>query len=121
MANQVPASTTPQLAPGGVMITEYTICALPVDNINYRHYAITVEYRGPGSWAVCHEGFCFGTDGDWEYEPQPSSRDSNWLAAHRFDEATAIRAAEQQAPLMTCNGITVQQALGRSARRSEIA
>jgi hypothetical protein len=101
------------------VITEYTICALPEGNVNYPHYAITVEYRGRGSWAVCHMGLCFGTDGDWEYEPLPSSRDDDWLAAHRFDEATAIRVAEQQAPLMTCNGITVQQALDRAARKAQ--
>lgn len=98
------------------MITEYTICALPEGNVNYRHYAITVEWRGDGRWAVCSGGFCFGTDGEWEYEPRPSERDDDWLDTHRFDEQSALRLAEEQAPLMTCNGITVQEALARSKR-----
>lgn len=98
------------------MITEHTICALPESNVNYRHYAITVEYRGDGLWAVCSGGFCFGTDGEWDFEPSPSSREDDWLATHRFDEATALELAERQAPLMTCNGITVAQALERGRR-----
>ncbi len=98
------------------MITGHTICALPADDVNYRHYAITVEYRSDGMWAVCSGGFCLGTDGEWEYEPSSSNRDDDWLASHRFDEQTALQLAEEQAPLMTCNGITVQEALARSDR-----
>jgi hypothetical protein len=98
------------------MITEHTVCALPEDNVNWRHYAITVEYRGDGRWAVMSGGFCFDADGDWDYEPSPSSRDDDWLATHRFDEQTALRLAEEQAPLMICNGITVAEALDRGTR-----
>lgn len=98
------------------MITEYTICALPEGNINYSHYAITVSHRGDGRWAVLSGGFCLGTDGEWDYEPSPSNREDDWLATHRFDEQTALRLAEEQAPLMTCNGITVQEALARADR-----
>lgn len=98
------------------MITEYTICALPETNVNYSHYAIRVAYRGDGMWAVLAGVYCLGSDGEWDYEPLPSSRDDDWLATHRFDETTALRLAEEQAPLMTCNGITVQQALERAGR-----
>lgn len=100
------------------MITEYTICALPEDNINWRHYAITVSYRGDGLWAVSNGGYCLDADSSWDYEPSPSNREDDWLATHRFDEATALRLAlaEEQAPLMACNGITVAQALERSRR-----
>lgn len=98
------------------MITEHTICALPESNVNYWHYAIKVAYRGDDLWAVTSGGYCLGADGDWDYEPSPSSREDDWLATHRFDEATALRLAEEQAPLMTVNGFTVAQALERSAR-----
>lgn len=97
------------------MITEHWICALPENHDNYRHYLITVEYRGDGMWAVCSGRDCLGSDGEWEFEPSPSNRDDDWLATHRFDEQTALRLAKEQAPLMTCNGITVQEALARSA------
>lgn len=98
------------------MITEYTVCALPESNVNYSHYAITVQYRGDGAWAVCHGGFCLGIDGEWDYEPSPSSRDDDWLATHRFDEQTARQLAEEHALHVTVNGITVDQALTGSWR-----
>lgn len=98
------------------MNTEHTVCALPESNVNYWHYAVKVAYRGDGMWAVMNGGYCLGTDGEWDYELPPSNREDDWLTTHRFDEATALRLAEQQAPLMTCNGITVEQALERSQR-----
>jgi hypothetical protein len=98
------------------VITEYTICALPESNVNYRYHAITVSHRGGDRWAVLSGGFCLGTDGGWDYEPSVSNRDDDWLATHRFDEQTALRLAEEEAPLMTCNGITVQEALARAER-----
>ncbi|WP_250029922.1 hypothetical protein [Paractinoplanes maris] len=98
------------------MITEHTICALPEGDINYQHYAITASYRGDGRWAVRSGPFCFGADGEWDYEPSPSSRTDEWLDTHRFDEQAALRLAEEQAPLMTCNGISVAEALARGTR-----
>jgi len=98
------------------MITEYTICALPETNVNYWHYTIKVTYRGDDLWAVLNGGYCLGIDGEWEYEPSPSHREDDWLATHRFDEQTALRLAEEQAPRMTCNGITVEQVLARGTR-----
>jgi hypothetical protein len=98
------------------VITEYTICALPEGTVNYRHYAITVAHRGEGRWAVLHGGLCLNAAGDWDWEPTPSNRDDDWLDTHRFDQDTALRLAEEQAPLMSCNGITVRQALERSGR-----
>ncbi|MGK5682431.1 hypothetical protein [Actinoplanes sp. URMC 104] len=98
------------------MITEYTICALPENNVNYRHYAITVAYRGDGRWAVTHMSHCLSADGQWDYEMRPSERDDDWVDDHRFDEQTALRLAEEQAPLVTCNGLTVTDLLARSGR-----
>lgn len=96
------------------MVTEYTVCALPEDNINYWHYAIKVAYRGDGLWAVIEGGYCLGADGVWDYEPNAGSREDAWLATHRFDRDTALRLAVEAAPGMTCNGITVEQALARA-------
>jgi hypothetical protein len=99
------------------VITEHTVCALPEGNVNYWHYAIKVAYRGDGLWAVLNGGFCLGTDGEWDYEPSPSGRDDDWLATHRFDEATALRLAEEAAPTVEVNGITVAEAMVARSRR----
>jgi hypothetical protein len=96
------------------VISQHTICALPDSHPNYRHFAITVEHRGNGRWAVCHSRFCLGTDGDWDFEPASSDRDDDWLDSHRFDEQTALRLAAEQAPHMTCNDLTVADALARA-------
>jgi hypothetical protein len=92
------------------VITEHTICALSEDHDLFWDFAIKVGYRGKGTWAVHRRSRCLGTDGVWDYEPLPSERDDDWLTTHRFDEQTALRLAEEQAQLVTVNGITVQQA-----------
>jgi hypothetical protein len=93
------------------VITEHTICALPEDHPGWRHFVITVEFRGGGTWAVCHQRDNLSTTCDWDFEDSASSRDDEWLARHRFDLDTALRLAEEQAPLMTCVGISALQAL----------
>jgi hypothetical protein len=45
-------------------------------------------------WAVRREAWCLNRAGEWELEPQPSSRDDDWLAAHRFSLAEALAAAK---------------------------
>lgn len=92
-------------------VTEFEVCALPETNINYPHYAITVEYRGHDRWAVCRMRQCLNVDGSWDWETQPSERGDEWLAAHRFDLDTAQRLAHEWAPKMTVNGHTVADAL----------
>jgi hypothetical protein len=44
---------------------------------------------------------------------RPSEREGDWLDAHRFDQDTAIRLAQEQAPLVSVNGITAAEALRR--------
>lgn len=44
----------------------------------------------PVLWAIRENGFCLNKDGEWEYEPQPSSRDDEFFDRCRFatlDEA----------------------------------
>jgi hypothetical protein len=98
-------------------VTEYTACALPEDNINAGSFAITVVYRGRGLWAVSRLGRCLGSDGEWDFESVPSERRDEWLATHRFDEATALRLAVEQAPKVTVNGWTVAAVLADIERR----
>lgn len=48
---------------------------------------IRVVYRGKGKWAVVQDELCMSVDGEWLYEPIPSSRTNEWLVRHRFNSA----------------------------------
>jgi hypothetical protein len=55
--------------------------------------ALTVEWRGHEKWAVTSGSVVYDAAADeWEYEPQPSSRDDDFLARTRYsrEEALAI-------------------------------
>ena len=56
---------------------------------------ITIEARGKNTWAVCDGGFCLNTDGEFEEEPMPSSRDEEFLARARFSLEEAWALAEK--------------------------
>jgi hypothetical protein len=57
------------------------------------------QRSGPDKWAVRFHGDCLSTSGVWDYEHLPSSRDDEWLAAHRFETAdAAIDAALKDRP-----------------------
>jgi hypothetical protein len=90
-------------------VTEYRVSAAPLDGHDAYHFAVTVEWRGNDRWAVMWHGDCLGADGEWEFEPRPSSREDDWLAAHRFDLPTALRLAREAAPKVTVNGATWAQ------------
>ena len=77
-------------------------------------WAVTVEDRGMGRWAVTRSvRQCLGADGEWDWEPQPSSREDDWLDTHRFDLETALRLAAEQAPRIRINGLTALDILAR--------
>ena len=40
---------------------------------------------GKDKWAIRQGGMCLSVDGDWEYEPMPSSRDDEFLQRCRFE------------------------------------
>lgn len=101
-----------------VRATRYEVSLLPEDDINYPFYAIAVEARGNGRWAVVRHKRCLGPDGAWSWESIPSEREDDWLATHRFDRDTAIRLAKQAAPTVTVNGITAAQAAARRVARA---
>lgn len=49
----------------------------------------TIERRSamdkPEKWAVCNLGDVLNKNGQWEYEPQPSSRSDEFIECTRFD------------------------------------
>lgn len=100
-----------------VRATRYEVSCLPQDDINTRHFTITVEYRGNGRWAVLDGPFALDAIGARDYEPRPSDREDDWLAAHRFDLDTALAIAKNAAPLIVVNGWTVEQSLADIAAR----
>lgn len=77
-------------------------------------WCITVEWRGGDRWAVTRSGCCLGSDGEWEYEPLPSSRTDEWKAAHRFDVDTALRLAQEALPKLTVNGHKIGDVVARA-------
>lgn len=94
------------------MPTEYKFCCLPLDQKGAYHFTVTVTWRGRGLWAVKNSyGYCFGRDGEWDYEPSSSNREDGWLEAHRFTLEEALEIAEREAPNQSVMGITVQDAL----------
>ncbi len=91
------------------MVTQYTVNAHPDENSSYHDcFAITVEYRGHGRWAVCRPKRCLSNEGHWDFEPTPWERDDEWLDTHRFNEPTALRLAVDQAERITVNGMTAR-------------
>jgi hypothetical protein len=109
--------TTPIPEPT-VRTTCYEVSCVPGDTIDADSFTIQVEYRGHDKWAVLlRRMWCLSVEGEWDYEPQPSSREDDWLATHRFDLDTALRLAKEQAPLIKVNGYTVADAIAMEAAR----
>ena len=101
---------------GGVAVhvqaTRYEACALPPNYRAWRLFALTIEYRGEGKWAVLnHFGYCYDADGEIEYEPSTSNRDDEFLARFRFSLDQALAIARRLAPKVTVNRFTVADAL----------
>lgn len=48
-------------------------------------------------WAVRRNSSCLAKDGEWEYEPIPSSRDDEFYARCRFDSLDEALAAVESA------------------------
>jgi hypothetical protein len=93
--------------------TEYTVCALPRDDPNFNTFAITVAWRGSihperldHCWAATRHRRCLDASGAWDWEPSPSGREDDWLAAHRFTLEQALELARAAAPHVTTNGLS---------------
>lgn len=94
-----------------VRVTRYDVSCIPESHIDAPHLTVTVEYRGRGKWAVLDGMFAYDADGNCSFEPSPSNREDDWLAAHRFDLDTALALARRVAPTMTVNGHSVADVL----------
>jgi hypothetical protein len=104
-----------------VNVTQYDVSMLPLDFPDRRLWSVTVEYRGKGLWGVFKDGFRLGKDDTWDYEPIPSYREDDWIAAHQFtlDEALALaRKAASEAVATRFGLMTPQDALKRAAKRA---
>jgi hypothetical protein len=111
--------------------TRYEVCCLPEDHYIADSFTVTVEYRGAGRWAVTNRGRYLDADGQWSYpygwdrEPVTAEEidaydrgEAEWKAAHRFDEETALRLADEAAPKVTVAGLTAAQVLAQDAEEA---
>lgn len=89
------------------LITEVMVCVLPNDHEDYEAFAIKVQWRGDDRYAVKRLSRVLGIDGKWSYEPNPSSRDDEWIAGHRFSYHEAMALAVKAAPHVAINGLAV--------------
>lgn len=106
--------------PDGITVrtTEVTVSAVPEDNINHGHFSVTVQWRGGETYAVARHRMCLGTDGEWDYEPSPSNRDDDWIAAHRFSHDEALVLAAHACLELTVNGFTVADVLAAAEQKA---
>lgn len=98
------------------LATRYQVSCIPesINPLESDLFAINVEYRGHGLWAVSRHRRCLSKADTWDYEPLPSSREDDWLDQHRFDLVTALERAKHHAPLVKVNGHTVDSVLARA-------
>jgi len=92
-------------------VTQFTLSLLPEDDIDSHSWTITVEYRGRDLWAVKRGPYTLSSDGAWEYELLPSSREDDYLARCRFLLEQALHLAEEALPKITVNGLTAPMML----------
>lgn len=55
------------------------------------------QMTGDSLWAVRRSGSCLNNEGQWEYEPMPSSRDDKFLSRCRWPSPESAYAAWQMA------------------------
>lgn len=98
-----------EIPPPAIKPVLYEVSLLPEDDINHNLFALTVQDRGHGKWAVIHSNSCLGSDGTWDFGVKEYDRGDEWLQSHRFDLETALRLASEVAPHVTVNGQTAAQ------------
>ena len=68
---------------------------LGFEPVRFRRGRISIEFRGDSQWAVLEDSsYCLNRDGEFEYEPLPSSRDEAFLKRCRFSLQEALIAAD---------------------------
>jgi hypothetical protein len=90
----------------------YRVSALPPEHPWLRHFSLTVEYWKEGLWRI--------TDGFTELDANANARHHSdyetreeFIAVLRFTRERALELAEEFAPLMTANGMTVGEVLAK--------
>lgn len=93
---------------GNFYVSEMTVLPIGASptELDVDAFAIKVAWRNAGQFAVLRHGRCLAADGSWDYEPQPSSRTDEWIAAHRFGQGEALRRAVEAVDDLTVNGRT---------------
>lgn len=51
------------------------------------------QCNGTFKWAIRRSGSCMNNEGEWEFEPMPSSRDDEFMARCRYESAESAYAA----------------------------
>lgn len=69
-----------------------------------------------GHWAIRRLGACLNRKGEWEHEPQPSSRTKAFFKRCRFTRDDAIVRATKAVKDLRLNGMTLGQASDRVRR-----
>lgn len=79
---------------GAAGVRHATICAYELpDDMSTVRLERCQQRDGSYKWAVRRGGACMNSDGLFEYEPMPSSRDDEFLMRCRFDSAESAYAA----------------------------
>ena len=90
-------------------------------NIDRGMWAIEVTLTNDreDTWAVRWLGQCLNRKGEWEYEPQPSSRTKGFFKRCRFTQADALARAARVVEGLRFNGGTLAEVSARVAARRE--
>ena len=98
-------------------VTEYVMDAFGDGDPNCGIWAITLQRKSPGRWSVNRFGDVLNDQGEWEYEPLPSSRDDDFKKRCRFPLAEAKRLGAEAFPRIIVNGMTADEARALIAER----
>jgi len=107
--------------------TEYALNAVgreAAEDLDGSSWTVTVAWRGGDRWAVLRGPFSLTSQHgvrEWGVEPHPSSRDDTYLARARYSLSEALQLAREEAPRVTINGYTVEDARRMAAHRKDRA
>lgn len=89
-----------------ITVTQYTVCALPLDHPDAYGYAVTVQRRGQNQWSICHQGLVLNTTDMWGMDRINDSTPEaweQWLNTHTFNLDTALEKAQRITNLWVSN------------------
>ncbi|MBO0875324.1 MAG: hypothetical protein J2P19_18225 [Pseudonocardia sp.] len=100
-------------------MTCYAVSCVPEDWDAGDCWTVYVIYAGDGKWMVKRSspssprGRYLDADRVWSHRTHDEGDyvEETWLAAHQFDEVTALRLAREAAQHLVMNGVSVTQLL----------